>query len=127
MLARHIDPLRICIEARCYAKDPLLILMLVHIRIRTSLFFGLSFRSFRSCLESNGGKGRDKLQRTRQDSESSIGELHTEVGKMRRDFQDLNKKRRLRMGDIKSTLGAYIRKISISRRTPSFNIYATDG
>lgn len=55
----HIDPLRISIEARRNAKDSLLIL--VHIRIRTSFLVGLSFRSFRS-FNSDGGKRGDKLQ-----------------------------------------------------------------
>lgn len=52
----HIDPLRISIEARRDAEDSLLIL--VHIRIRTSFLVGLSFRSFRS-FNSDGGKRGD--------------------------------------------------------------------
>ena len=62
MASRYIDPLRIRVKTRRDAKDPLV--FLVHIRIGTSLLFGLSFRSLRSCLKGNGRERRGKLQRT---------------------------------------------------------------
>lgn len=105
MVPGHTDPLGISIKARRDATDPLFIL--VHLRIRTSFFFGLGSRSFRS-LESNGRERRDKVQRTCQDSKQGVGELHDDWRKNRRQCSDGQDQCCIRVEDLANSKGGGI-------------------